>query len=432
MGDSEIWIRISLFIKVAEKLLCRIEREFFVVVPKGKCYCVGNSIDRDLPSFTIDTACTYGTVDRNGDPHPSSHTMTENPKTLDERTLRSKLAQYGFSKKEIETYLAVVEFGGERASTIAERANVSESYVYSIFDRLEESGFIVVEDHRNPTVVRPRPPSDAFGQLYEDLLSIESTIEERYEQDDDHGTNFELINARATVTKRLRSLIEAAQSEVLLQLPVQALSELRRPLERALDRGLLVLLVLSGDADRIREADVDGVATVVRSGIGWTPTLLAIDQTAGVVASNRLLQWEHGDEKGLVFEEDNITPVLTGAFLNTYWPMADELAGPLPPSFPRSYDRIRPAVFDATVALKAGRTVHARLHARPTLTDQEYGPLKGHVRATRQPMLEPRNAEFGLESTLFVDIGGDIVSVGGKGCFLEAYEAISITLTENA
>jgi|GEM_PF-6712830 len=39
--------------------------------------------------------------------------MSENQETLDDQALRTKLAQYGFSDKEIETYLAAIESGAE-------------------------------------------------------------------------------------------------------------------------------------------------------------------------------------------------------------------------------------------------------------------------------------------------------------------------------
>ena len=356
--------------------------------------------------------------------------MSEKQETLDDQALRTKLAQYGFSDKEIETYLAVIEGGAERASRIAERADVSESYVYSIFDRLAENGFVVVEDHRNPTIVRPRPPAEAFESLYDDLSAIESTIEDRYEDSADQESNFELVNSRATVTKRLAALIDSAQEEVLLQLPVEALSAVRGPLERAIERDVIVLLILSGDDDQVLSADIADIATVVRSGVGWTPTLLAVDQNAGLVASNLLLQWEHGDEKGIAFEEDHITPVLVGAFLSTYWPMAEAVAVRQPPRLPKRYSRVRPAVYDATASLQAGRAVAARIEARPSLSDEEFELVTGAVVDVRQPVLEPRNADFGLESSLIVDTGDEVVSVGGMGCFREDYEATTVTLEE--
>jgi len=72
---------------------------------------------------------------------------------MDDSTLRDLLGRFGFSAKEIDTYLTLLEHGEAKASTIAEAAGVSKRYVYSVSETLEARGFVDVDDHVVPTVL---------------------------------------------------------------------------------------------------------------------------------------------------------------------------------------------------------------------------------------------------------------------------------------
>lgn len=54
--------------------------------------------------------------------------------------------------------------------------------------------------------------------------------------------------------------------------------------------------------------------------------------------------------------------------------------------------------------------------------------VRGRLVETRQSLVDPRSAEFGMENTLVVETDDGRVTVGGTGGFLEDYEAVSVTL----
>ncbi|MBX0293523.1 TrmB family transcriptional regulator [Haloarcula nitratireducens] len=363
--------------------------------------------------------------------------MSDQPPAETE-TIRAKLQQYGFSETAAETYLAVVERGSATASTVAEAAGVSTSYVYDVCDDLAADGFVAVDDHRTPTEIRAVPPAEAFGALRTDLDALESAVTARYERPADDEETFEVVKSRATIGKRLVSHIDAAESEVILQLPARRLPVVADALRRARERGVLVLLTLGAgegdesksDLDRVSEMGgrLDGLANVVRSGLAGAPSLLATDQERGFVSPATMLSWDHDQTRAITFRQDAVASVLVGSYLGNYWPMGEELLVTRPPSLPATYEMFRHTVFAAELQMRTGTDVSVDLYARRVGTDDPFETVTGTVVDARQNLVEPGNSDFGFENSLIVDTGTERISVGGYGAFLEDFECKQATV----
>ncbi|KAA9398595.1 transcriptional regulator [Haloarcula sp. CBA1130] len=343
-------------------------------------------------------------------------------------TVRDRLQQYGLSETEADTYLAVVETGPATARTVAETAGISTSYVYDICDSLAADGFVTVDDHRTPTVIRATPPSEAFGALKRELDTLETAVQSRYEDNSTEDNSFEVVKSRPTIVKRLEQHIDAADCEVVLQLPARRLPDLREPLRRARERGILVLLTLSGYDPESMPLELDGVANAVRLGLDGAPSLLATDQQRGLVSPATMLSWDHDETNAITFTQEAVAAVLVGSYLGNYWPIGEEVLVSRPPSLPVRYDMFRHVVFTTTLALRAGESVVADLYARPTGSDGEFEMLTGKVVDVRQNLLEPTRSDFGFENSLVIDTGQERITVGGYGAFLEDYEVKHTTL----
>ncbi|MBV0900691.1 TrmB family transcriptional regulator [Haloarcula salina] len=341
--------------------------------------------------------------------------------------VRDALTQYGLSEKEAETYLAVVERGPATASTVARAAGVSKSYVYDICDGLAADGFVTVDDHRTPTVVRAAPPSEAFGELKRELDTLETAVEARYNAGDEGDDTFEVVKSRPTIVKRLERHIDAAESEVVLQLPASRVPDIRDSLRRARRRGVLVLLSLS-DYDPASAPALDGIANVVRIGLDGAPSMLATDQRRGLVSPASTLGWDHDETRAITFTQEAVASVLVGSYLGNYWPIGEEALVSRPPALPVSYDMFRHVVLTATLLGRTGERFVAELYARPTGSDRSFEMLTGEVVSVRQNLVEPGDSDFGFENSLVVDTGQERLSVGGYGAFLEDYEVKHTTL----
>ncbi len=346
----------------------------------------------------------------------------------DDRGLVERLQRFGLSETEASVYLAVVDRGRAEPSTIASDADVSTSYVYQICDRLDRQGLVSVDDHRSPTVVRAHPPSDALRRRVRQLDDTVSEVDDRYQRPADDMDSLEVVRSRSTIYKRLRERIESADAEVFLTLPAEAVPEVADALRAAVDRGALVLLAVGGSLGEALPDGPEGVATVVRSWVRGMTAYLCVDQERGVVAPKSVLDWEHGDGEAIGFRNRSVALAVEGSFLGTVWPASTEVMTRLPSPLPREYGRVRSAVYDATLHLRAGRTVRVRADARPVGTDGERRTVSGTLVDTRQSLVAPTTGGFAMENGLYVDTGDGRVSVGERGAFLEDYEADHVSL----
>ncbi|VTT87408.1 Transcriptional regulator, TrmB family [Halorubrum sp. DM2] len=341
---------------------------------------------------------------------------------MDDRTLTDLLRRFGLSDKEVDTYLSLLEHGEAKASTVADAAGVSKRYVYSVSESLEERGFVEVNDHVVPTTIRANPPEEVIERLRSDVDAMRPGLAERYSRVERQAEQFEVIKSRVTVLKRVRSLLEDADSEVTLSLTAGQVPEVSEALADAVDRGVLVLLVVS-DADL--DADdptLSGVANVVRTWGEAMPTLLTVDSAAGVVAPPELLRRSTTDRQAIAFAQEQLAPVIVGSFLGNYWPAATEARVADSAPLPAEYTNFRHTVLQATLRLRAGDPPRVTIAGRRT-DDDEPVDIVGRVVETRQGMVEPTNNEFPVEHSLVVETDDGEVTVGGQGAFVEDVEA---------
>ena len=343
---------------------------------------------------------------------------------MDERTLTDLLRRFGLSEKEVATYLTVLEHGEAKASTVAEDAGVSKRYVYSVSESLADRGFVEVNDHAVPTTIRANPPEEVIERLRGDVESIRPGLTERYSRAERRTEQFEVVKSRATVLKRIRSLVANAEREVILSIPAAHLPDLRDALADAVDRGVLVLLIVS---DAGSTPDVAGIASVARSWSAGMPTLLTVDSAVGVVAPPEMVRRADSDRQAIVFAQEQLAPVISGSFLGNYWPAAEEVAIADPEPLPAEYDDFRKAVLQTTLHLRAGTPLRATVGGRITDDDAPV-ELTGEVVDVDQGMVEPASNEFPVQHSLVVETEDGRVSVGGPGAFVEDVEADLVRL----
>ncbi len=352
---------------------------------------------------------------------------------MDDRTLNNLLRRFGLSDKEVDTYLSLLAHGEAKASVVADAAGVSKRYVYSVSESLAERGFVEVNDHVVPTTIRANPPDEVINRLRSDVDAIRPGLEERFSRVERQTEQFEVIKSRVTVIKRIRSLLDGANEEVTLSITAKQLPEIRDALVGAVDRGVLVLLVVSDvGADPDSEAPgLDGVASVVRTWSEAMPTLLTVDSEAGVVAPPELLRRSTTDRQAIVFAQEQLAPVIVGSFLGNYWPAATEVSTVEPAALPIEYTNFRHTVLQATLQLRAGVTPCVTVGGRWTDSD-EAAEVTGRVVEAKQGMVEPTNNEFPVQHSLVVETDDETVTVGGQGAFVEDIEAdlVRIETTE--
>lgn len=347
---------------------------------------------------------------------------------MDDASLEDELQRFGFSDKEVDTYLTILQLGEAKASTIADEAGVSKRYVYSIAETLAERGFVEVDNHVVPTMIRANSPESVVDALTADLEEMRPALESRYSRTDSPSEQFEVVKSRVTVLKRVEKLLARAETEVTLAIPYRLLDEVADELREAVDRGVLVLLLVTGvkpdDA-----LELDGVASVARAWEQPMPTMLTVNQTDSLVAPNELFSQSNSPAQAIVFAQEQLTPVIVGSFLGNYFAMATEVYVAEPRDLPATYRNFRHAVFQASLYHRADTEVRARVAGQPL--DDEDGPteLDGRVVETHQALLEPQTSSFPVENTLVVETDEGTYSVGGEGAFVENFQASEVELS---
>ncbi|GAA0666375.1 TrmB family transcriptional regulator [Natronoarchaeum mannanilyticum] len=348
---------------------------------------------------------------------------------MDERGLADLLSQFGLSEKEIDTYLAILNRGEAKASEVANDADVSKRYVYSISEELEERGFVEVNDHSVPTMIKARPPSEVIERLNGTIETMEPELERRYTSTDDEIEQFEVIKSRPTVLKRIERLLESADEEVTLTLPASLLTRIQPTLRETLDRGVLVLLLLSGpEAENYPIEQLDGVASAVRVWHARAPLMLTVDRSLGLIAPNDMLTQSNSDSNAISLAQRQLVPVLIGSFLGNYWPVAEELHVERARELPLSTPDFRNAVLQVALHMQQGQDVVATVRGRPVATENGEETIEGEVVGVRQGLVKPATNSFPVENAFTIDTGNRRFTIGGEGAFVEDFEAFEVTL----
>ncbi|WP_254767659.1 TrmB family transcriptional regulator [Salinilacihabitans rarus] len=349
---------------------------------------------------------------------------------MDDTTLSDRLRQLGLSEKEIATYLTILEHGEAKASTVADDAGVSKRYVYSVSEKLDDRGFVEVLDHAVPTTIRANPPEEVVADLTSDLQALEPALVDRYGDAPEQEREFEVIKTRTTILKRIKELLARAEDEVTVSIPAPLLGEVEDRLRETVDRGVLVILLVTGDGDgTLGPERFDGVASVVRVWEENAPVIVTADRQFGLFAPNEMLVRTNAGKQGIAIAQAQLVPIIVGSFFGNYWPMATQAYVTDPVDLPRTFTGFRHAVLQATLHLEVGDEVRVSAEARPVGTDDEYGAVEGTLVGVRQGLIEPTRDVFAVENALIVETDdGERVSVGGEGAFVEDYEARTATL----
>ncbi|MFW5950428.1 MAG: TrmB family transcriptional regulator, partial [archaeon] len=160
--------------------------------------------------------------------------------------IRDQLKTFGLSEKEVDMYVSVLKHGEAPVKTLADDADISVRYVYDVGEQLEERGLVTMNDHAKPTTIRAKSPGEAVSDLVHQLRTVESGLEALYSEPEPQTSRFEILQSRQTILRRMKSYIQDASDEVLLMVPGSILEHLYEVLEAAIDRDVLVLVLLTG------------------------------------------------------------------------------------------------------------------------------------------------------------------------------------------
>lgn len=349
--------------------------------------------------------------------------------TVEDARLREQLTAFGFSDKEVDTYVALLGHGEAKASAIAESAGVSKRYVYNVLGSFEERGFVEINDHETPTTIRAVEPSKVVSEFADTLESMEKRLESQYDPAPDTDREYDVLKSTSTVRKRVRELVSDARDEINLSIPASLVPQVADRLRAARERGVLTIVQVNEDGSgTVDRSELEGLGNVVRYWDARGPLLATVDRQYGLFAPGEVVSGGETDQQAISFTEDRLSPVVVGSFLGNYWPAAEEVYVHEPREPPQTYDRFRHAVLDASLHMRRGRSLVAELDISPTGGREERRTTRGAITDVSQGLVEPTSNSLPIEHSFVVDDGEETFSVGGPGAFEEEYEAHRVRL----
>ncbi|MFB6081514.1 MAG: TrmB family transcriptional regulator [Halanaeroarchaeum sp.] len=326
---------------------------------------------------------------------------------------------------EIETYIAVLQYGDLTATQIAERTTVPQPRVYDTVRALHDRGLVDMQESR-PMRVLAIEPEEAFASIQDELHSTVDQLSSLYTEPNRGVQASTLVQSRSTILRYMHNVIRSAEYELIGSLPVSVFESVSDQLEDLYSRGVRIDLVLT-PAEAVpspSEFDYSTVAHSVRRrrGVG-TPTIVSADGSFSLYTSYEAVSQQRDgadeDQYGVIFNRSRLGFLATGFLDTIIWSTSEtvfESERTLP--FPRKYATIRRAVndlhrlsgeFEATITGRDVRTGETR-------------EVEGRVQTVEE---DPNR----VTSTLVVETDDGEVEVGGQMAAYEDVEAMEIEIS---
>jgi sugar-specific transcriptional regulator TrmB len=350
--------------------------------------------------------------------------------------LRRDLQEFGLTEKEADTYLTILENGPTTVTEIANEADVSKRYVYTVAEKLEELHFIIVNDYFTPTTIEAAPPDEVYDHLSERVNGLYNNLEAKY-QNGTSSSSTKVLKSRSTVINKIEELIGNAEDQLALSLPALVVPTLSDALRDAVDRGVLVLLLVFEDqnqtgSDPLADVYFDGIADIVRYRTSNLPILLSVDSGSALVSSRGVITQPDSTANALFLGQQYMQTVVYSSLMNSLWVNSEEISVTSPHDLPHTYTNIRRAAIDATLYLNRGEDISVECEARPTDHPESVENVVGEVSEVKQRIINPTTDPRPRQCCLCVRTGDRTVTIGNHDAFFEDYRAYKTTLRDES
>ncbi|MFC7165068.1 TrmB family transcriptional regulator [Halospeciosus flavus] len=345
--------------------------------------------------------------------------------------LRETLTEnVGMSSSEADVYLALVQYGKQSMTEIADHSGVPKQRVYDVVDGLRSDGFVEIVDEY-PKKAYAVDPAETIEPLIDRLHRAEDELESLYERVEEIEGGISLFKSRASIEKHVREVLDEAEESVYLTIPFSELDTFATDIRAVRERGARVLLVISNlpeaqigeDAVTIDEQYLD-VADRIRGIKSNEEFLLTADRRSAIFWTDVDETRMTSDQQGYRITNPELAFTLDRFLDESIWPLTKPVANrDTDPTYPERYLRMRNCLIDLREATEThplrsfrvefeGHDVESReeVTKRGTLVGYHYSP-------------------FDRRAYMQLDVNGEgVVTVGGWKATLEDYEARRITI----
>lgn len=346
--------------------------------------------------------------------------------------LRRALENADLTKYEAEAYLTLVEYGQLPAVDVSSKSSIPTSQVYDTLRSLEEQGFVeTIEGDR--LHAEPKEPDEILEELRSRgslLTEAADELEDRWEQPEVDEHRVGVVKRPETVFEHVRTRLDEASVTAELTMTFDQLELLLPELEDAAERGVFVRIHLYDEPDLRQKARSLGLADSklnIRVGTIPGPFLAIVDRHQTYFAPNTRADEDYG-----VLINDYILSFITHwYFVSCQWHMWEPLfeSG----SHWTEYDSLEEFMRDVVPLFDDGADIRITVRGNYIETREDclkQGRLVEAFYPTRYTSTETGLSleDLSSYSTIFLDTGDEVLSVGSWGALYEDVEAHRITI----
>lgn len=162
-----------------------------------------------------------------------------------------KLKSIGFSKTEALIYTTLLTIGRASGYKLAKELELSKSTIYQMLDTMCKNGYILLIPNTSKEYEAKDPEllleelgkkyMGTFKNLKNDLKNLDKTVKTEY---------FYKLDKRENIDRALVDIIEKSESEIYINTDFN-LQSLRENLERAIERGVRIILFSFNEIDNL-------------------------------------------------------------------------------------------------------------------------------------------------------------------------------------
>lgn len=351
---------------------------------------------------------------------------------MDTGELRRALETAGLTGYEAEAYLTLVEYGQLPAVDVAKKSSIPTSQVYDTLRSLEEQGFVeTIELDR--LHAEPKAPDEILSELRsrsELLTDAADDLEDRWEQPDIDEHRVGVVKRQETVLERVRARLAQAEVSAELSLTFDQLEFFAAELLAAAERGVLIRALVYDEPDvraKCEALGLDDSAVKLKVGTIPGPFVAIVDRRQTFFAPNM-----RADESYGILINDDILSFITHWYFESCqwhgWPPLFE-----PDEHWSDYASLKAFMRDVIPLYDAGAdvTITVRgvdVNTRDPRTEQ--GRIVEFYYPSRYPHPDQHLSLENLAnySTIYLDTGEQVISVGAWGAVFEDLEAHRISI----
>ncbi len=228
-----------------------------------------------------------------------------------------KLKKFGLTSYEIKAYRALLLNGPMTPMETVSVAGIPQPRIYDVLQSLLDEGLIEVSPGKK-RIYRAKEVKSAFSsklaEMSVDLEKISKEVSRRGHTKEGKNPLIWMVQSENKIRVEMRKMIDQAEDELILSLKFELLHRLRKNIRAALDRGVLVALVVFPDTNLQDMVELQGAAIKQRK--GFASEVIISDRTASII---KIDNGNYDQNYAIAIEEDEIIHITSYYFYHTIW-----------------------------------------------------------------------------------------------------------------